>query len=181
VTGLTRPRPEEHADYYGRYIALVPDGEIVETLRDQLGETLALMQGAGPEQETYRYADGKWSLREVVGHLMDTERMLAFRALAMARARGVELPGMDQDEWASASNAGDRALADLCQEWAALRRSNVHMFASMAPEDGDRTGRASGFDFTVRSFPWIIAGHELWHRRLIERDYLGGDGSDDRA
>ena len=173
MSGLRRPTPDEHAEYYGRYIALVPDGPIVETLRDQLGDTLALLQGVGSDRETYRYAQGKWSLREVVGHLIDTERMFAFRALAMARAEGVDLPGMDQDEWAAASNAGERPLWDLSHEWAALRRANVHMFASMAPADADRTGRASGYDFTVRSFPWIIAGHELWHRRLIERDYLG--------
>jgi len=176
VSGLGRPAPGEHADYYARYVTLVPEGDIVETLMNQLGETLALLQEAGPERETYRYEEGKWSLREVVGHLVDTERLFAFRALAMARAQGVDLPGMDQDEWARSSNASGRPLADLCQEWAALRRSNVHMFASLAPEDADRTGRASGYDFTVRSFPWIIAGHELWHRGLIERHYLGSEG-----
>ena len=82
---------------------------------------------------------------------------------------------MDQDEWAGNSNAGDRPLGDLAQEWAALRRANVHMFAVMDEATGARTGRASGYRFTVRSFPWIIAGHELWHRRSLERDYLRGE------
>jgi hypothetical protein len=174
MSGLERPAPTEHAEYYGRYIDLVPDGDIVEALRDQLGETLALLQGVPEERETHRYAEGKWSIREVVGHLIDTERLFAFRALAMARSDGVDLPGMDQDEWARWSNAGERPLGDLAQEWAALRRANVHMFASMDSTTGERTGRASGYAFTVRSFPWIIAGHELWHRRLLERDYLVG-------
>jgi hypothetical protein len=174
MSGLERPAPTEHAEYYGRYIDLVPDGDIVEALRDQLGETLALLQGVPEERETHRYAEGKWSIREVVGHLIDTERLFAFRALAMARSDGVDLPGMDQDEWARSSNAGERPLGDLAQEWAALRRANVHMFASMDAATGGRTGRASGYAFTVRSFPWIIAGHELWHRRLLERDYLVG-------
>lgn len=172
-TALPRPDASEHAEYYGRYVAMVPEGDILETLRDQLGATLALLQHVPPERETYRYAEGKWSLREVVGHMVDTERMFAFRALAMARSDGVDLPGMDQDEWAARSNADARTLDDLAAEWAALRRSNIHMFAVMDAATGARTGVASGNPFTVRSFPWIIAGHELWHRRLIERDYVG--------
>jgi hypothetical protein len=173
MTRLPRPAPSEHAEYYGRYVALVPEGDILETLRDQLGETLALLQRIPPDRETYRYDEGKWSLREVVGHLVDTERLFAYRALAMARSDGVDLPGMDQDEWARHSNADARPLDDLGAEWAALRRANVHMFASMAATTGERSGVASGYTFTVRSFPWIIAGHELWHRRLIERHYVG--------
>lgn len=171
MSGLERPEPTEHAEYYARYVSGVPDGDIVEILRDQLGDSLALLQGVPPDRETYRYEKGKWSIREVVGHLVDTERVFAYRALAMARSDGVDLPGMDQDVWARGSNAADRPLGDLAQEWAAVRRANVHMFAAMDPSAGGRTGRASGYDFTVRSFPWIIAGHELWHRQGLERDY----------
>ncbi|MDX1494282.1 MAG: DinB family protein [Longimicrobiales bacterium] len=166
-----RPDPSEHADYYGRYIAQVPDGDIMETLRDQLPGTLALLE-VPEEREMYRYEEGKWSLREVVGHMVDTERMFAFRGLSMARSDDVDLPAMDQDEWAARSNAHRRPLADLTKEWIAVRRSTVHLFASMDPEMAHRRGRASGYDFTVRSFPWIIAGHELWHRQLIRRFYL---------
>ena len=172
---LPRPGPTEHAEYYQRYIDLVPDGDIVVTLREQIFRTLALLEGLTPEQQTFRYAPGKWSVREVVGHLLDTERVFAFRALAMARS-DVELPGMDQDEWASAANAHERSLADLCSEWLMLRQGNVHMFATLGEDDGARTGKASGFEFTVCTFPWIIAGHELWHRAGLERDYLTADG-----
>ena len=172
MTDLGRPDPSEHADYYARYIALVPDGDITVTLRDQLGDTVELLRSIPEDRETYRYADGKWTLREVVGHMIDTERMFAFRALAMAREDGVDMPGMDLDAWSAGSNAADRTLADLIEEWIAVRRSNVHLFATMPEGAGARTGRASGYDFTVRSFPWIIAGHELWHRDLMRRDYL---------
>lgn len=172
MSSLPRPAEGEHAEYYARYVALVPDDEITVALRDQLGETLALLQSVPEDRETYRYEEGKWSIREVVGHVLDTERVFAFRALAIARADGVDLPGMDQDEWARTSNAGDRSLDDLCAEWTAVRRANVHMFAAMDAETGARVGRASGYDFTVRSFAWIIAGHELWHRQLLARDYL---------
>ena len=175
MSHLPRPDGSEYADFYSRYVALVPDGDILQTLQHQLGDTLAALQGVGEDRETYRYAEGKWSLREVVGHLLDTERLFSFRALAMARSDGVDLPGMDQDEWAATSNAGDRTLDHLALEWAALRRANIHMFASLDSGAGARTGVASGYSFTVRSFPWIIAGHELWHRQAIARDYLQGD------
>ncbi len=171
-----RPDASEHAEYYGRYVAQVPDGNIFETLRDQLPGTLTLLE-VPPERETYRYEEGKWNLREVVGHLLDSERLFAFRALAMAREDDVDLPGMDQDEWAMRSNAGTRPMDDLIKEWIAVRRSTVHLFASMDDEAAMRRGRASGNDFTVRSFAWIIAGHELWHRQLIQRLYVGGSGS----
>lgn len=174
MSAFRRPDPSEHAGYYARYIEQVPDGDILQTLRDQLPGTLTLLEDLPEEHETYRYADGKWSLREVVGHLVDTERMFAFRALAMARSDDVDLPGMDQDEWAERSNAGDRPLDDLTKEWVAVRRATVHLFASFADEVADRTGRASGYEFTVRSFPWIVAGHELWHRKLIAERYLAG-------
>lgn len=176
MSALSRPDRSEHADYYRLYIDLVPDGDILMTLREQLGDTLRLLQSVPAERETYRYAEGKWSIRGVVGHLIDAERVFAFRALAMAREDDIDLPGMEQDGWAANSEADRRALGELSEEWAALRRANVHMFASMDEETGRRTGRASGFDFSVRTFPWIIAGHELWHRQLLERDYgLGGE------
>lgn len=172
MTGLSRPGRGEHAEYYERYVDMVPDGDIAVTLRDQLGITVDLLRSIPEERETFRYAPDKWTLREVIGHLIDSERMFAFRALAMAREDGVDLPGMDQDAWSAHSNAGERPLSDLVDEWIAVRRANVHLFASFPPEAGERTGRASGNDFTVRSFAWIIAGHELWHRELIRRDYL---------
>ena len=81
---------------------------------------------------------------------------------------------MDQDEWSSGSNAGERLLSDLLKEWTAVRRANVHFFATLDDVTGARSGVASGYSFSVRSFPWIIAGHELWHRGLLVRDYLGG-------
>ena len=178
MSALPRPQAGEHAEYYARYVAGVPDGDILYTLKDQLGETLAILQGLSPEQERFRYAPEKWSLREVVGHLIDSERVFAYRALTMARSEGADLPGMDQNEWVEQSNADDRPLDDLCAEWAALRRANVHLFATLSEEEGARSGRASGYDFTVRSFPWIIAGHELWHRQHISENYLGGgDGN----
>jgi hypothetical protein len=171
MSDLPRPEQGEYADFYERYIELVPDGDIAQTLMDQLGETLALLQSVTLDAETYRYAPDKWSIREVIGHLIDVERMMAFRAMNIARADGVALPGMDPDMWASNSNAHQRPLDDLSGEWAALRRANVHFFATLGPTAGSRSGIATGKPFTVRCFPWIIAGHELWHRALLTKDY----------
>jgi uncharacterized damage-inducible protein DinB len=170
---LKRPAAGEYNEYYARYIGLVPDGDIVETLEREMETTQALLASVPPEREEYRYAPGKWSLREVVGHLIDTERLFAFRALCFAREGGGELPGMDQEVWARASTAGSRPLAELAEEWALLRRANVLMLRSFTEDDGARVGTASGYSVTVRALPWMMAGHELYHRRLILRDYLG--------
>ncbi|NJD19018.1 MAG: DinB family protein [Gemmatimonadetes bacterium] len=170
---LGRPGPGEFNEYYARYIGLVPDGDIVETLGREMEATQALLAAVPAEREEFRYAPGKWSLREVVGHLVDTERLFAFRALWFARGAGGELAGMDQDVWACASTAGGRPLAELAEEWRCLRRANVLMFASFTSEDGARRGLASGYEVTVRALAWMIAGHELYHRARLVEDYLG--------
>ena len=135
MTAFLRPDPTEHAEYYAQYIARVPDGEITSTLSNQLAETVGILRSLPEDRETYRYAEDKWTLREVVGHLIDTERMFAYRALAIAREDDVDLPGMDQDAWNRGSNAADRAMVDLIDEWLLVRRSNVVMFACM-PDGG---------------------------------------------
>jgi uncharacterized damage-inducible protein DinB len=171
---LPRPTPSEHDPYYQRYVDLVPDGDILLTLRHQLANTLQLLEDLPEDRETFRYAEGKWSLREVLGHLIDVERLFEFRALAMARQDGVDLPGMDQDVWAAHGRANERRIPDLTEEWKTVRRGAIHLFATFDEAAGARTGRASGRSFTVRTFPWLIAGHELWHRKIIEERYLEG-------
>jgi len=175
TSSLPRPEPDEYNEFYRSYIELVPDGDIVERLAAQFEETRALLATVSEDRETYRYGEGKWSVREVVGHLTDIERVFAFRAIAMAREEGAELPGMDHDAWVASSNATDRSLPELVGEWAAVREANVRFFGSLGPAEGAQSGLANGFPVTVRTFPWLIAGHELWHRGLLERDYLGGE------
>lgn len=171
-----RPADAEYPEYYRTYTRLVPDGEILETLRRQGEETQRLLASVSTDLETHRYAPGKWSVREVIGHCLDVERLFAFRALWMARGADGEQPGMDQDRWAAASNAGTRPLRDLAREWADLRRDTMTLLGSIDAVAGERQGVASGGHFTARSFAWIIAGHELHHRGLlIERYGLGAD------
>lgn len=172
-SALPRPQAHEYNPYYQKYIEQVPEGDIVETLAREMETTRALLASVPADKEEYRYAEGKWSLREVVGHLIDTERLFSFRALWFARGAQGDMPGMDQNEWARLSTAGSRPLAELAREWAALRESNILFFGSLTEEDGKRQGVASNFEVTVRALPWMMAGHELYHRMLIRRDYLG--------
>lgn len=174
---MRRPDPSEYHEYYGRYIDLVPDGDVLDTLASQMEETRALLATVPPELEEYRYAEGKWSVREVVGHLMDTERVFAFRGLWVARGAAGDQLSMDQEEWGRTSNAGRRRLAALTEDWAGLRADTIRLFGSLDQEAWGHMGTASGRPFTTRAFPWIIAGHELYHRALLKRDYGVGGGA----
>jgi uncharacterized damage-inducible protein DinB len=171
---MPRPVSGEFHEYYDRYVSRVADGDIVETLSTQWEATRTLLASVPPEREEYRYAEGKWSVREVVGHLADVERLFAFRALWIARGAVDGQPSMEQDDWVATSNAGSRRLADLVAEWGAARHANVLMFASFDEDTWSRRGTAGGHPLTVRAVPWIMAGHELHHRALLKRDYLGG-------
>lgn len=171
---LPRPGDEEYPRFYGRYVALVPDGDLVQTLSDQLYETVALLTQVTPERERYRYADGKWSVREVVGHVVDTERVFLYRALSLARGDPAVLPGMEQDVWALNSNADDRPLSELLDEWRAVRRGGVLFLGSLDPAAGARTGGVSGHPITVRALAWIVAGHERHHRNILRTRYADG-------
>ena len=174
---LPRPEPSEHAAYYRRYVDLVPDGDILKRLEAQIEESRALLAAIPPERERHRYAPGKWSIRELVGHVADTEWVFLYRALSMARGDSAVLPGMDQEVWSDMSNAHELPLADIVEGWAAVRRAGVLMLRSLDAGAGARKGTASGNPFTVRTFPWIIAGHELWHMSRLREDYLeGGEG-----
>ena len=178
MTGFERPGAGDHAPYYGGYIELVEDGDILEILTREGARTSELLDGVSAESETYRYAPGKWSVREVVGHLIDTERVFAYRALSFARGDAGPLPGMDQVQWNDLSEAHAVSLAALVAEYRAVRASSVAQFGRMSSEHRARRGVASGVEFAVRSFPWIIAGHELHHRRILTERYgVAGGGA----
>jgi len=166
-----RPDSSEFAPYYAGYVALVPDGDIAEILTEQIEDTTARLRRATPEQEVSRYAEGKWSVREALGHLVETERMFASRALWFAREPDSELPGMDQDGWVRMAGHHARTLGDHLEEWAHVRRSTVALLRGLPEGSLERSGVASGVRFTVRAFFWIVAGHELHHRDLFAERY----------
>ena len=170
---LQRPDPSEHDPYYGLYIDQVPDGDVLTILVSQLTDTVELLGRVPVEMEVVGYAPGKWSVREVVGHLIDTERMFVHRAFAMARGDAGELPSFDQNDYAASSNANARPLSELCDELVAVRNSSVSLFRSLTDEMWLRRGIASDVSFAVRAFPFIVAGHELHHRTILADQYLG--------
>lgn len=168
---MERPDPREYGEYYRRYVDLVPEGGLSETLAGQFAVTRALLSSVTPEQGMHRYTPGSWSVRQVVGHMIDTERVFANRALWIARQRDLDLPGMDQDVWAEVGGHQDRPVADLLDEWGCVRESTLHLMTGL-PEGSDlKEGVASGTRVTVRALFWIIGGHELHHRVRLGEDY----------
>ena len=171
---MTRPDPNECAPYYNGYINELPEGDIdiIQALSTQIEETCRLLQDLSEEQALYRYADGKWSIKDIVGHLIDAERVFTYRALSFARKDPSELPSMEQDDWVKTARADRRNLDDLLEELRRVRRSTISLFDGMDQEMSLRTGTASGGEFSVRTFPYIIAGHELHHQRILKERYL---------
>ena len=169
---IQRPDPSEYFEYYDTYIRRVPDRDVLSVLQENLDATLALLSNVPVELEEYRYAPGKWSLREVIGHVVDAERVFAYRALHFARRDPAALPAMEEGDYARASNAGRRPLRDLADEFEAVRRSSILLFASFDAEMLSLRGTASGYEFSVRSIPYIVAGHEIHHRLVLVDRYL---------
>ncbi len=169
---IPRPDPDDCAPYFRRYTDQVPDGDVLALLERQVEETCALVAGFGEDGARHRYAEGKWSVKEVVGHLVDTERMFVYRALSFARADATELPGMEEDDWAAASNVDDVPLVDLLDELLAVRRSTTAFFRNLDATALARTGVASGNRFTVGVVAWLLAGHEIHHAGVIRERYL---------
>jgi hypothetical protein len=173
-----RPRPDEYAGFYAGYVARVPPGDIVSTLRDQIGQTRALLYALTEERAAYAYAPSKWTIKEVVGHLTDVERLLSYRALRFARGDQTPVPGFDENTYVPAGRFGDRPLASLLSELEAARGSTVAMFEGLPAAAWVRRGVANGQSGSVRALAWIIAGHELHHRTLLEERYLAVAGEE---
>ncbi|MCG8458304.1 MAG: DinB family protein [Holophagales bacterium] len=170
---MSRAERDECDASYWAYVDKVPDGDLLEILQDCLRETLALLSGVPESRERHAYAEGKWTVREVVGHMVDSERVFGMRAFWFARAAEGGLPGMDQDSFAAASNAGERPLSELVDEFETLRRAHLTMLAGFDREAWTRRGEASGCEFTVRALAAIMAGHEIHHRGVLREKYLG--------
>ena len=168
---IARPDLSEHAPYFGRYIALVPDGDILGTLAGQIDGTLAELRQVSEADSLKRYEPGKWSVREVVGHMIDTERIFAYRALRFARNDRTELPGFEQDDYIPAAQFDRRPWVDLLEEFQALRRSNLLMFRGFTAEAWTRMGVCNRNAMSVRAAAYVIAGHELHHRAVLREKY----------
>lgn len=162
-----RPAADEYGEYYDRYIRLIPAGYApLQQLRTQQADVHALLDGLSDPQARFRYAPGKWSIKETLVHIMDTERIFAYRALRIARGDDQPLPGFDQDAYAPNSGADERPLADVLREYDAVRAATLALFDSFQAEAYDRRGTASGMPVSVRALAYMLAGHEAHHLQL---------------
>jgi hypothetical protein len=169
---MNRPDRSEAAEYYLTYINQVPDGDIRQILETQEPDTIQLLRGIAEERSLHRYASGKWSIREVVSHINDTERMFAFRALWFARGFDSPLPSFDQDVAIRGAAADDRPLSSHVEEFRAVRAATLALFRDMPADAWMHRGVASGNPFTVRALAFITAGHVAHHVRLLRERYL---------
>jgi hypothetical protein len=165
------PAAGDYADYYQRYISLVPPGDILETLRDQAQTTLEWVGRLTAEQAAFRYAEGKWSVRELMGHIVDTERIMAYRALCLSRNEKQPLPGFEQDDFVRYSPHDRMPLLEILEEYTHVRSATLCLFRAMDEAAWDRAGIASNNRVTVRSLAWIICGHELAHLEVLRERY----------
>jgi uncharacterized damage-inducible protein DinB len=167
-----RPESNEYASYYEKYVSLVPDTDLVETLERQGAETLALLRGLSEEQGAHRYEPGKWSVKQLVGHVNDTERIFAYRVLAVGRGDTQPLPGMDQEDYMAGVDFDARTLSDLADEFEAVRSATLHLLRHLSAEAWARRGTASGHEVTARAVAYILAGHGAHHVRILRERYL---------
>jgi DinB superfamily len=168
---INRPESGEYAPYYGKYVSLVPHGDILFTLEKQLPDTAALL--ARPETDgDLRYAPGKWSVKESLGHVIDAERVFSYRALRISRNDKTPLPGFEQDDYVKYGPFGQCSLAALVDEFASVRKSTVSLFRALDETAWTRRGVASNNEVTVLALAYIIAGHELHHRRIFRQEYF---------
>src|SRR5215472_1674537 len=160
---ITPPESSEYLPYYARYISLVPSTDLNGALEKQVGQSLELFRGISEEKSLHRYAPGKWSIKEVLGHITDAERVFTYRALRFARNDQTPLAGFDQDPYIAAANFDARPWSEIVEEFEHVRRSTVLFFRSLTPEQAQRSGVASQAMVSVRALGYIIAGHELHH------------------
>ena len=172
MTGRRKPERSEAPEYYFKYIDLVPDGDVCATLDAQLSDTAALLGRVPAERVDYRYAPGKWSVREVVSHVNDAERLFAFRAFWVARGFVSPLPSFDQETAARHAGAADRSWSSHMEEFQSIRASTLHLFRHLPADGWLRHGIASDHSFTVRAFAYIAAGHVTHHAMILRDRYL---------
>ena len=168
------PETNEYASAFAEYVGRIgEDEDVLTVLSDQLDRLLAWLERIPGSRADYRYAPGKWSIKEVVGHLSDTERVFAYRALRIGRADATPLPSFDDQGYVSEQRAGDRTLVEVAQEWVDVRRATLSLFRNFPSAAWTRRGTASGQPVSVRAIAYVIAGHVRHHLEVLEDRYAG--------
>jgi len=168
---IDKPAENEYASFYARYVALVPEADILGVLEQQTQAIGRLAGSVGAEKETYRYAPGKWSVREVFGHLVDGERVFGYRAFCFSRGEQAALPGFDENQYVAVAGADRIPIAELADEFAAVRASNLAFLRRLSGAEAARVGTASGKPISVRALAYIMAGHPRHHLAVLRERY----------
>jgi len=168
---MTRPDASEYAPYYGKYIALVSGNDVVRALETQARETTRIVAGISESQGMHRYAPEKWSVKEVIGHLTDSERIFCYRALRIARGDQTPIEGFEQDDYVRDAQFDRLPLSDLVAEFNVVRQATLRLFTSLQPDAWTRHGVANKNEVSVRALAYMIAGHELHHRHVLREKY----------
>lgn len=171
---MDKPKQGDYAVHYGTYIDLVPEGDMPGQLRQQEQQTLQLYGTLGEEQGAYRYGAGKWSLKEVLGHVIDTERVMGYRLLRVARGDTTPLPGFDEQVFVANTDFNRRSLAGLTAEYRTVRAATVALLGGLTPAELQRAGTATNQRITACALAYIVAGHELHHMNIVRERYLPG-------
>ena len=169
ATHIEAPAESEYNPYYFKYVSLVTEPNIVNVLEDQCAEIEAVYGGLPEERGSYSYAEGKWTIKESLSHLIDAERIFAYRALRISRGDGTPIEGFEQDGYIENSYANERTFADLKDELLECRQANLRQFRNLKTDDWKRLGTASGSQVSVRALAYIMAGH-IRHHFAIHRD-----------
>lgn len=168
---IDRPQPGEFPPFASRYVDLVGKGPIIEILEYLQQMTYNFFLRIDPEKASYAYAEGKWTLKQVLGHMCDTERVFAYRALVFSR-ESIELPGFDQDIYMQNTTFNERTLEDLAEEYRTIRETTLYLLKGLTEEQSKQKGIASGNPVSVRGLAYMIAGHEMYHVKLVKERYL---------
>jgi hypothetical protein len=169
-----RPEPGEYTPYHERYISLISGSDILTTLDSERRKTMLLLSGRDEDDGNFRYAPEKWTAKEVLGHVCDTERIFAYRALRIARGDRTPIEGFEQDDYVRNGPWGHVALADVIEDYIAVRRATLTLLRNLDEAAWMRRGIANKNEVSVRAIAYLIAGHELHHRRILEEKYFVG-------
>src|SRR5438132_1237750 len=169
---IGRPKADEYADIHAGYLSKVPGDDVMNFLQHQLDSALALFTTIDDSKGDFRYEPGKWTIKEVLGHIVDTERVFAYRALVFARGDRTPLPGFDQEPWAQHAGHGKLAIRDIIAEFKSVRRSTIQLFQHLDAEAWNRRGTANGREISTRAAAFIIAGHAQHHLDILQARYL---------
>ena len=167
-----RPAPSEYPSFFDTYIRLVEEADLPELMARQIDETMAWYRGLSEAQAASRYAPDKWTIKQVLGHLADTERVMQYRALGIARADQTSFPPFEQDDYAKTANHGSRTWSSLLDEFKCVRQSSIHLFRHLDASTLDRLGLVNNNPTTARGIGYVIVGHERHHLAILKDRYV---------